>query len=307
MSTLRCLALALVLMAVGLAGTSAARAQDGAIGLIISVVDCETVPAVNPNAVCEPNAGTVLAVTGADGEPYGTCLMEPDVSPNGGVFSYCYVDVPFGATVVITADESTLPPGYSPLENPLVVTAPESVGDGIRGPDATFVNVLQDEGAGVQPTVPAATEPAASEPAAEDGSEPVQPTGLPVAVYAGSCADLGQVVVSLGQAVKAIGPAVGQATAVPALVGAATVDVSLDLLIDEDHAVAVVASAAADAPVVACGDVGGVDDDDGVLAIGLPAVDDSGVSGIAYLAYNAADSALTDVSIFLAEGLAGDA
>jgi hypothetical protein len=304
---LRQLLPALMLAVAALSGTLIAHAQDEAIGLIISVLDCETAPdpGVNPVTVCEPNDGAVLQVTGANGEHYGDCLMEPDVSPNGGVFSYCYVDVPFGAEVIITADETTLPPGYAPLVNPLTVTAPETVGDGQRGPDAEFLIIR--EGQDTQPIEPTVEGGPVTEPADEDGPVVPAPDSRPIVIHAGSCADLGEVVVTPGAAVAPSGPAVGQETAIPVLIGAATLDLSLDVLIDQDHAVAVLASTEPDAEIVACGDIGGVDDDDGALAIGLREVDGSGLAGIAYFAYNATDQTQTDISIFLADGLADDA
>lgn len=51
---------------------------------------------------------------------------------------------------------------------------------------------------------------------------------------------------------------------------------------------------------VACGEIGGVPGSDGALSIGLRPMSESGLSGIAYLASNAANPAETGISTFLA-------
>jgi len=99
------------------------------------------------------------------------------------------------------------------------------------------------------------------------------------------------------------GRTIGQDVAIEAETGSTTADVSLDNLIDEDHAIAVLESDEDDAAVIACGEFGGSDDGDGVFVIGLREVEGSGYAGIAYLASPDTSGALTDVSIFVAEGL----
>ena len=81
-----------------------------------------------------------------------------------------------------------------------------------------------------------------------------------------------------------------------------TIDLSLDDLLANDHVIVVFDEDDADA-ALACGEIGGVVIEGGSLAIGLRARSDSRFSGIAYLS---PDGDSTAVSIFLAEGLAGD-
>ncbi|MEA2584804.1 MAG: hypothetical protein QOF33_2889, partial [Thermomicrobiales bacterium] len=56
---------------------------------------------------------------------------------------------------------------------------------------------------------------------------------------------------------------------------------------------------------IACGDIGGVVDANGQLVVGLAEVNDSGFTGIAFLAPNADDPNSTDVSTFIAPTGAG--
>lgn len=55
---------------------------------------------------------------------------------------------------------------------------------------------------------------------------------------------------------------------------------------------------------VACGEIGGPRRADGSVIIGLREQHDSGLNGIAYLAPDPADPSRTQVSLFLAAGLA---
>jgi hypothetical protein len=418
---LRCAGLALILAISGLAGVNpVAAGQDGLVQLIISSVDCEDGVPAYPSIDCAPTSGAVISVVGVDGTDYGSCIFVPQVSPNGGAFSYCFVAVPLGARVVVTLDESTLPAGYAPLANPWVVTAPTEPPDGIPSPHVEFVNVPQGGSTRVSQDAPGtfslsisgynceidptnigignggceqnggavvtvalqggevigsctlelvptpygtlasicsvpgvplnstlvisvdeATLPAGyvavnSPQVFEvgdiipgggdqsiislyfvrqdgdggddgDGSPPIgngEPTSRPAMIHAGTCDDLGPVDVVLADVLTPRGPAVGLASGIEAASGSTTVAYSLDVLIDEPHAIVVRAAAVNGAPVLVCGDVGGVDNDDGALVVGLSEVDDSGFVGIAYLAYNAVDGSRTDVSVFLAEGLA---
>src|SRR5688572_6088462 len=105
---LRCagLALMLILTLLGLAGAGpVAAGQDGLVDLIVSAVDCDADPTADPSAECVPTSGAVVSVVGADGTDYGSCVFVPQVSPNGGAFSYCFVEVPLGETVTVTLDE----------------------------------------------------------------------------------------------------------------------------------------------------------------------------------------------------------
>lgn len=78
------------------------------------------------------------------------------------------------------------------------------------------------------------------------------------------------------------------------------VDMSLDDLLAEPHAINVHASTAEIETYVACGDIGGivVSDNDGTLAIGISPLNDSGIYGIAFLHK---DDDHTRVDVWLAE------
>nr|MBA3282737.1 hypothetical protein [Acidimicrobiia bacterium] len=126
----------------------------------------------------------------------------------------------------------------------------------------------------------------------------------PARLYAGDCDALGEVVAELSDVALPVGDPVGQATAIQVEQSFSTAAVSLDAAIDGGNAVAVFAAAPDASSPVACGEIGGVNDHDGAIVIGLHEMNGSGLSGIAYLAYNALDPATTtDVSIFLVQGL----
>lgn len=85
-----------------------------------------------------------------------------------------------------------------------------------------------------------------------------------------------------------------------------TVALSLDALLADDHAIVIRADDGDEPDSVACGDLGGILNENGSLIIGLYAVNDSNLSGVAFLAPNSDDPEQTDVSLFLVEGLAAD-
>ncbi len=128
----------------------------------------------------------------------------------------------------------------------------------------------------------------------DEPSDVVRAAGL----YAGTCADLWDLAAELnpvgpGQASQADGggePAdfVGSEGAAIVEVSATEVDLGLDDLLDEPHAL-VVGDADDSEEAVACGEVGGYTRFVGGvrdLAIGLREVDDSGLGGVASLQVN---------------------
>jgi len=123
-------------------------------------------------------------------------------------------------------------------------------------------------------------------------------------IYNGICADLKGEAARLYPVVMAQGPHVGQSVAIEAETAFRTVDRPLDELIDEPHAVAVHERLDSRSPIIACGEIGGANDGDGELVIGLKERNNSGFTGIARLAYNAADAQKTDIAVYLAQGLA---
>lgn len=276
--------------------------EEDTLGLSIGAYNCDANPFENPNATCVPNGGTVINVTLESGEFIGSCTLETFATPNGGVVSVCGVEgVPFNSTLIISEDESTLPAGYVPINSPQVFQTTDIIPGGGDGPVIEFINVLIDDGpASVSNEIPN-EDPAVPEEAEEVAPEP---EGRASAIYTGSCDELGEVAATLPNIVDPQGRPVGQSSAIEAGTASSTIDVSLDVLLDKEHAVAVLESNTPDADVIACGDIGGVDNDDGELVIGLREVDGSGFAGVVYLAYNEADGSQTNVSAFLAEGLA---
>jgi len=90
------------------------------------------------------------------------------------------------------------------------------------------------------------------------------------------------------------GNAFGAAGAVPVAASGTNLNVSLDTLTAQPHAI-VVTSGAADAPVIACGDIDGQLRGDNDLVIGLAPTGDTGAAGLAFLD---GDNE-TDVTVYL--------
>jgi hypothetical protein len=100
-----------------------------------------------------------------------------------------------------------------------------------------------------------------------------------------------------------LAPSGGVPSAVPAAVSVTTVNASLETILATDHSINVHESAENIQNYIACGEIGGTADSDGNLFIGLSEVNDSGHTGVAWLQANGEQ---TIVTIFLAEGLAGE-
>jgi len=141
-----------------------------------------------------------------------------------------------------------------------------------------------------------AATPAAVEPAAE---------GRLALIRAGTCGDRepGEVVAELSAVTPAEGERLGQAAGITAETSYSTVPLVLDELLADDSKLEVVG--ADGETTLACGEIGGRLDETGSLQIGLRAVGGSGLVGIAYLAADE-DGVSTDISLFVAAGLAGD-
>jgi hypothetical protein len=149
---------------------------------------------------------------------------------------------------------------------------------------------------------------------------PAEPTvmpepGRPAVISTGDCPgdgdvdEPGDLRVDLNDLTSPEGEPVGQEDAIAAELSFTTTQFSLEELLAEDHLIGigpdsgnegVEVEATAD-NLVACGEIGGVLDEDATLAIRLSAVDDSGFSGIAVLTPNQDDPTQTDISLFVAE------
>lgn len=138
-------------------------------------------------------------------------------------------------------------------------------------------------------------------------TEPVEEgTGRFVRLVEGSCdvdtADgLGEEVSGLDELTIPVADPDGAQTAIAVETTFASVELTLDELLADDHAIVALDGDQDDAKVLACGDVGGAADDQGAVSIGLGEVDGSGYAGIAYLIPS--DTGVT-VSLFVADGLA---
>jgi len=126
----------------------------------------------------------------------------------------------------------------------------------------------------------------------------------PVHIHAGTCAELGDVVVPLNDLAAPEGERTGPASAVPVTLSENIVDLPLQEIIDGGHAINAHLSNDEIGIYIACGDIGGVitTDEGGrqEMMIGLAEQNDSGYSGTVWLGPSA-DGAQTEVSVILVE------
>jgi hypothetical protein len=123
----------------------------------------------------------------------------------------------------------------------------------------------------------------------------------PAHIHTGTCDEVGEVVAPLTDLGGAIGgDRVGQVRrAIPAQSSFTSVPLTLDAILGADHVVNVHLSAEEIDTYIACGEIGGRLSPEGAVIIGLREMNNSGFTGIAYLAPGA-DGASTDVSAFVA-------
>jgi hypothetical protein len=125
----------------------------------------------------------------------------------------------------------------------------------------------------------------------------------PAHIHVGTCNEVGEVVAPLTDLTGGTGDRVGQARrAIPAESSFTSVPLTLDAILGADHVVNVHLSAEEIETYIACGEIGGSLSPDGSVIIGLREMNNSGFTGIAYLAPGA-DGASTDVSTFVAPTL----
>jgi hypothetical protein len=136
-------------------------------------------------------------------------------------------------------------------------------------------------------------------------AEEVMPA-RPAHIHTGTCDEVGEVVAPLTDLTGATGgDRVGQARrAIPAESSFTSVPLTLDAILGADHVVNVHLSAEDIDTYIACGEVGGMLTPEGAVIFGLRELNNSGFTGIAYLAPGA-DGASTDVSAFVAETQSG--
>lgn len=110
----------------------------------------------------------------------------------------------------------------------------------------------------------------------------------PAHIHSGTCDSLGDVVAPLTDIAAPEGDASGPASAIPVESSLTTIDLPLQDIIDGGHAVNVHLSADEIGTYIACGDIGGVVNDEEIdggkeLTIGLHEMNGSGYAGVAWL------------------------
>jgi plastocyanin len=275
--------LALGWLALTAVSPSPARAQAQAVAIVDFAFDPATLEVPVGTTVTWTNQGAAPhTVTADDGtfdsgtlQPGGTFSMTFDTP---GTFTYhCEIHPSMTATIVVTAAET------------VATTAPT-----VASP------------VGAAPTAAVMTPTAAATTAAPTAVTTAVPTaapavaGRPAHIHNGDCVDLGDIVAPLTDLTEPAGQTEGQANrAIAAESSFTNVPLTLDAMLAADHAVNVHLSADQIGTYIACGELGGVRDANGALTIGLRELNDSGFTGIAFLA-PAADGASTDVSVFIA-------
>lgn len=227
---------------------------------------------------CEQYAGATVEIDSQDGTVYGSCetsAAEP-----------CYVNVDVPEGVVATIDPATIPAGYALVDG----QSQEIEIDPASEAWVAFVAV-----------------PAAETPTPSPTTEPLPPD-RPVLIETGTCGDEpgGDVVADLRDLRAPDGEAAGQDGAITAETSTSTISYSIDELLASDHTVVVYADDDVDASgdPVACAPIGGVLNASDELVIGLDEQNGSMYTGVVYMAPSDADQTQTNVTVFLAHGLA---
>lgn len=120
----------------------------------------------------------------------------------------------------------------------------------------------------------------------------------PISILSGPCGSVGETIATLEPVNTPAGEAQGQGGAIEAALSYTEVPLSLSALLTGETNISAFFSAADAQVVVACGEIGGVVSEGGSLVLKLSSQNDSGFSGIAYLA--GGDSGTTGISTFLA-------
>ena len=134
-------------------------------------------------------------------------------------------------------------------------------------------------------------------------SEPVR-GGRAVKLFTGDCDDLGKEVIWFNDILDELGEQVGDDAAIQAVASINwSAEFSLNDAIADGYTLAVFESDDDNAALLACGELGGVDNQDGTLSIGLQQVDESGVIGTALFAYSSEDHTTADVIVVTSDTL----
>ena len=125
------------------------------------------------------------------------------------------------------------------------------------------------------------------------------PPPRPSHIHEGDCDELGQIIQPLTALTVPVGQVSGNTDAVVAEAAFTVIPQSLDELLTADHALKVHLSKEQIQIYLACGDIGGTVDANGALIVGMKELDNSGYTGIAYLAPAGAGG--TSVSVMIAK------
>ncbi len=129
--------------------------------------------------------------------------------------------------------------------------------------------------------------------------------GRPIEIRAGTCEGPGGVsLVSLNDLTLPTSPSIGSDFATVVEASYLVINLSFQELIAGEHSITVHASHAQMQPFVACGEIGGPPRNDGSIVVGLRELNGSGLTGIAYLRPDPTNANRTQISVFLAAGLA---
>lgn len=120
----------------------------------------------------------------------------------------------------------------------------------------------------------------------------------PAEIVSGSCAEPGEPVAQLTALEIPEGEAQGQGAAIEAERSYTSLPLDLQALLDGPYSVSILLSDEESDLAIACGEIGGVPSDGGAIVVKLSPRNDSGFSGIAFLAPEGAGA--TGASLFVA-------
>ena len=270
----------------GLAFTSpapvAAYQQGDTWGISASVLMCEDNPRVIGEAANCEAAGGVTILVYENGENFiGSCVTEVIDTPWGNQMAYCVVEgAPFNTTLHVSQDPDSIPAGYTPLESSYEVEVGNLVPGGGDQTTVTFIDVANSGDVSDPPT---------------SGIGGVE---FFAAIHHGTCDNIQAVVSALIPARLETGAPVGNPDAITMPTSLTTVNESLDVLIDEQHVVVIHKGIQPESDIMLCGVIGGVDNDDGQLFIGLGQTNMAAYIGAAILSYGT-EEGTTDIRLFM--------
>ena len=120
----------------------------------------------------------------------------------------------------------------------------------------------------------------------------------PAEIVAGACDDPGEPVAALSPLSTSEGEAQGQGSAIEAARSYTSIPIAIDAIFAGQTSVSVALSGDEPGTVIACGEIGGVPSEGGSLVVKLTPRNESGFTGVAFLAPE--DVGVTGVSVFLA-------